>query len=99
MGTETTILDCSITDYENDGTCQGDRLLRCALQPENTARGDLRLVDSMEDDFVISGKLEILGTLWGSVCDLGFDSREATVVCRQLGYYDEGMSRCKLGCL
>ena len=24
---------------------------------------------------------------WGTICSSGFDNREATVVCRQLGYY------------
>ena len=51
--------------------------------------GDLRLVGSY---FSNHGRLEIYyNGVWGTVCDYGFTSIEATVACRQLGY--SGYSR------
>ena len=45
---------------------------------------DIRLVDGQTTD---DGRVEIcLEGLWGSVLDDFWDTRDATVVCRQLGY-------------
>ena len=39
----------------------------------------------------VSGRVEIcIGHYWGTVCDQGWDGRDATTVCRQLGYNDTG---------
>ena len=46
--------------------------------------GDVRLVDSPTPD---GGAVEVcLDGFWGSVCGDWWDYRDATVVCRQLGY-------------
>ena len=50
--------------------------------------GQLRLVGG---NIVNEGRVEIcLGNVWGTVCDNGWSTVDAAVVCGQLGYSREG---------
>ena len=51
---------------------------------ENCTNGDVRLV-GRSDDYEGNVQVCISGT-WGYVCDTNWDSNDATVVCKQLGY-------------
>ena len=55
------------------------------------ANGALRLNDDNSQSFSNStgGRLEIyLNSEWGTICDDNFGFVEATVACRQLGFYE-----------
>ena len=50
--------------------------------------GDARIVQYNNINS-FRGRIEVCkGGLWGTMTDDGFDSRDAKVVCRQLGYSD-----------
>ena len=56
---------------------------------DNCTEGEVRLVNGYSVG--VSGRVEIcMGRYWGTVCDDGWDARDATTVCRQLGYNDTG---------
>lgn len=54
--------------------------------------GDVRLV---EGNTKLEGRVEIcMKNAWGTVCDDGWNSEDARVVCRQLGLSTAGKLKC-----
>ena len=63
--------------------CQGN-----TTSQSECSSGDFRLVGGERES---EGRVEIcVGGFWGTVCDSGWDQREALVVCRQSGFGTRG---------
>ncbi|XP_035663829.1 deleted in malignant brain tumors 1 protein-like [Branchiostoma floridae] len=79
-GDETNILSCGFSWEPSDCDHRQDVHVIC------TGRVSVRLAGSQNPS---EGRVEIHpgNGDWGTVCDDGFDDRDAQVVCRQLGYY------------
>ena len=70
---------------------------------DNCTHGDLRIASRSDDESALSseGRLEIcVNGVWGTICDLKYGTRDATVACKQLGYDGQGMhERHKSTCI
>ena len=54
------------------------------LAQSGCSNGDVRLVNGTTS---YEGRVEICyNGVWGSVCDSGWDSSDAIIVCRQMGF-------------
>ena len=63
--------------------------------PSNCTNGDVRLQNGFN---AREGNVEVcVDGFWGTVCSNYWDSREATVVCKQLGFMNSGIVT-QLGC-
>ena len=70
--------------YTDEQQCDSNYIT--VVAPCNT--GQLRLAGG---NIPNEGRVEIcMNNVWGTVCDDLWSSTDATVVCRQLGYYTQG---------
>ena len=54
------------------------------LEGDNCTGGDIRLRFGPQEN---QGTVEVcVSSFWSAICDSSWDSRDAQVVCRQLGY-------------
>jgi deleted-in-malignant-brain-tumors protein 1 len=85
IGNETRLISC-----RNDGVglhnCQHseDSSVICIATEKQCNYGELQLIGG---DFPNEGRVEVcVSNHWGSICDSSFDSKDAKVICSQLGY-------------
>jgi len=88
-GSESALTDCPTLRSFFPCFHREDSGVICATNTtRNCTNGDVRIVNGGNQ---YEGRVELcLHGRWGTVCDDDWDSREAAVVCRQLGYTENG---------
>ncbi|KAM4049934.1 neurotrypsin isoform 1-T1 [Anomaloglossus baeobatrachus] len=95
LGKEPTLTHCTKPDWgKHDCTHQEDIHIMCfpdTDQHRTLSGPPLRLMDGETKK---EGRVEIyLNGQWGTICDDGWTDKDASVVCRQLGYKGSAKSR------
>lgn len=86
---KTALSDCKMQDTNNctNGHLAGVVCQVVSVTSDDCSHGDVRLVGGLQNEG--EGTVEIcINKIWGTVCSYGWDSKDAIVVCRQLGYTD-----------
>ncbi|XP_060552053.1 scavenger receptor cysteine-rich type 1 protein M130-like, partial [Ruditapes philippinarum] len=88
-GSENDISECESVSYSwfsGGASCNGDDQRKATVKCSNDR---VRLVGGV-NDYIGNIKFQYLG-IWGSVCDGNFDSKDAEVVCREIGLQEKNI--------
>lgn len=92
QGNESDIFDC-YRQIADTSSCNHkyDTIIECMntdIEVENRmSPGTIRLIDYTGNPTQTGiGRLEILNSTWGTICNRGFDDNAATVACKQMGF-------------
>uniref|UniRef100_A0A1X7VNN3 SRCR domain-containing protein n=1 Tax=Amphimedon queenslandica TaxID=400682 RepID=A0A1X7VNN3_AMPQE len=93
--TESDLSSCSVSSSSSYSysscissslSCASPKAIRCYRQDSSCTDGSVRLVNG---SVYQEGRVEVcVDGVWGSVCSSGWDTNDARVVCKQLGYAD-----------
>ncbi|XP_038073143.1 deleted in malignant brain tumors 1 protein-like [Patiria miniata] len=85
-GNETKLVDCAFEGWGVSSCPHRSVGVVCQLGDAHP----IRIVDGLSDT---AGRVEVLfNGKWGSICSDGWDNADASVVCRQLGYFGPNVS-------